>query len=61
MDKAEISENHELGGQETASDFDGMKILQVSTVADTVRRFMAPFAKHFQSLGAIVDLSLIHI
>ena len=55
MDKAEISENHELGGQETASDFDGMKILQVSTVADTVRRFMAPFAKHFQSLGAIVD------
>lgn len=32
-----------------------MKILQVSTVADTVRQFISPFARHFQSLGAIVD------
>ena len=55
MDKTEISANYQSGGQKTASDFDGMKILQVSTVADTVRRFIAPFARHFQSLGAIVD------
>ena len=55
MDKAVESANHEIGDQKSASDFDGMKILQVSTVAATVRVFIAPFARHFQSLGAIVD------
>lgn len=47
--------NHELDNPKTAFDFEGLKILQVSTVADTVRRFIAPFARHFQSLGASVD------
>ena len=55
MNKAEILANHQSGGQKAASDFDGMKILQVSTVAATVRVFIAPFARHFQSLGAVVD------
>lgn len=55
MDKAVTSANHETSGQNTASDFDGMKILQVSTVAATVRAFITPFARHFQSLGATVD------
>ena len=55
MDKTEVSANHQSDDQKTASDFDGMKILQVSTVAATVRGFIAPFARHFQSLGAIVD------